>query len=455
MIRPQVLGAWLSLVLLSLAIETAAAGDASEASPQFLVGVAKRDITPPIGMPMWGYGARHDALSVGVMDPLWAKCIVIAAGKDRVALVGTDLGRGPTVQMMQQIRQQLHEVGIEHVLITGSHSHHGPVIELTDREGYGKGRFDVAVKYAQQLPEQLVAVILEANKNLQPAKVGVGKRNVTLNRNRHTKREPRVTDPMLAVIRFDSLEGQPLAVLTNFAAHPVMTEESDLRYSADYVGAMHAAVEEALQTTSVFMQGAAGDMSPNSPSGVSGPQQFGRHLGGQVVEIAKSISTAAPAKPSIEGRVDHWKFATRVKFSNPWIQAVFARAFFPELTRNIAEEWANGITAELDTVLINDQIALVGGSGEFFCNHSNRLKERAYVEHTLFCGYCNGHNLYFPTIEAASEGGYGADPTVSPVELGAGEQMMNRALQNLYIMLDKFQGDAAVGFQSVPQSGTP
>jgi hypothetical protein len=44
---------------------------------------------------------------------------------------------------------------------------------------------------------------------------------------------------------------------------------------------------------------------------------------------------------------------------------------------------------------------------------------------------------YFPTIEAVSEGGYGADVYVSPVEVGAGEQMINRALTNIYVMLGR------------------
>jgi hypothetical protein len=79
----------------------------------------------------------------------------------------------------------------------------------------------------------------------------------------------------------------------------------------------------------------------------------------------------------------------------------------------------------------------VGGSGEFFCNHANRLKARAYVKHTLFFGYCNGHGMYFPTIEAASEGGYGADAGVSLAELGAGERMMDKALLNIYVLTRK------------------
>ena len=214
---------------------------------------------------MWGYGARHDAPSEGTLDPLMAKAIVIAAGDDKVALVGIDLGRGPTEAMMKIIRQEIAaKAGIRHVLITGSHTHHGPVIELTDEPGLGKGKFDVAVAYSKKLPHLLVEAILDADKDLKPAKIGVATESVTLNRNRHTKREPKATDPMLAVLRFDDLAGKPIAVLVNFAAHPVMTDEKILKYSADYPGFLKNKVEAELSTKCVFMQGASGDMSPNA-----------------------------------------------------------------------------------------------------------------------------------------------------------------------------------------------
>ena len=57
-------------------------------------GAAKADITPPIGFPMWGYAARHDKPSVGVLDPLFARALVLKAGEVKIALVGLDLGRG-------------------------------------------------------------------------------------------------------------------------------------------------------------------------------------------------------------------------------------------------------------------------------------------------------------------------------------------------------------------------
>ncbi len=412
--------------------------------PAFLVGAADCDLTPQAAMPMWGYGARHDLLSNGVLDNLTAKALVIAAGDQKLAVVGTDLGRGPTVPMMAKIRAALAEkAGIHHVIISGSHSHHGPVIELTDRDGHGKGKFDASVAYAAALPDKLIDVVLAADKAAKPARIGVANKQHALNRNRHSKRLPKPTDPLLNVVRFDDVDGKLIAVLVNFAAHPTMIDEMILKYSADYPGHMKRKVEKELGALCVFMQGASGDMSANPPPGVEGPQQFGEHLADHVLELARGCQTQAPAKPSLKGKTDRYLMGFRIDMTNPLIQAAFARAFFPELVRNFTAEMKDGIPVELNTVLLNEEIAMVSGSGEFFCNHAVRLRERAYVPHTLFFGYANGHNLYFPTIEAASEGGYGGDPQVSPVELGAGESLMNQALINLYAMLKKFSPEPA------------
>jgi hypothetical protein len=388
---------------------------------------------------MWGYGARHDAPAQGALDPLMARAVVLAAGDDKVAIVGADLGRGPTAARMTAIRQEVAEkAGIRHVLVAGSHTHHGPVIELTDEPGLGRGKFDAAVGYSQGLPRRLAGAILDADKALRPARIGVATASVALNRNRQSRREPKATDPTLAVVRLDDTEGRPIAVLVNFAAHPVMTDPKVLRYSADYPGFLRNKVEAELSTVCVFMQGAAGDMSTNPGDGQRGPKGYGEALADHVLTLTRSVRTDAPEHPSVKGTVDTFRFGTRVDLNDPKVTGAYERAFFPEIARSYAREFGGGLAVELSTVLVNGELALVGGPGEFFCEHANRLRARSYVKHTLFFGYCNGHAMYFPTIEAASEGGYGADPGVSFAELGAGERLMDRALLNIYRMQGKF-----------------
>ncbi|NIA14388.1 MAG: hypothetical protein GWP08_09915 [Nitrospiraceae bacterium] len=407
---------------------------------EFRVGFAKQDITPTKPMPMWGYGARHDAMSEGVRDPLFAKAVVIDAGEEKLALVGLDLGRSPRADMMDRIRAAVKaSSGVTFVMLSGSHTHHGPVIELLDEEGKGKGKFDDAVAYVAELEGKLIAVIEEAAGQVQDARIGWGSAEVLMNRNRHTKIEPKPTDSELSVIRFDDLEGNPIALMVNYAAHPTMLPGEDLRFSAEWPGQMMYAVENELSTNVGFLQGAAGDMSCKPSAETKGIELFGKAMGAEVVKIARAIETHVPEQPSIKGMDEDFEFDTRLPVDNPIVEGLLAKAFFPEFAKAAFEEMkGDKITPHLTTILVNEELALVGGSGEFFCNHANRLKARVREVKTIFVGYCNGHHMYFPTIEAASEGGYGADPKVSWVPLGAGEQMMNKALINIYTMLGKY-----------------
>ena len=415
---------------------------AQASAATFKVGFAQRDITPTKPVPMWGYGARHNLLSQGVRDPLHAKAVVIDAGKEKLAIVGMDLGRGPRTDMMERIRQQVKSgSGVGFVMISGSHAHSGPVIELRDKPGEGKGVYDDAIAYTVELEKKLIDVVNEAAGKTQDARIGWGSAKVDMNRNRHSKIEPKPVDSELSVLRFDDLRGKPIALVVNFAAHPTILSGAELRFSAEYPGQMMNEVERVLGSPCVFMQGAAGDLSVRTTEKTGGIEAFGKALAAEVLTIAKAIQASAPAKPSIQGRDETFTFKTRLDLQNPLVQLLFGQAFFPELAAACMDNdvQKNTIRPHLTTVLVNGELALVGGSGEFFSDHSNRLKARSRAKKTLFFGYCNGHHMYFPTIEAAAEGGYGADPKVSWVALGAGELMTNKALINIYEMMGKYE----------------
>ena len=91
----------------------------------------------------------------------------------------------------------------------------------------------------------------------------------------------------------------------------------------------------------------------------------------------------------------------------------------------------------MTTALLDGRIGFVGVSGELFTSHAIHLKRRARLDHLMVFGCCNDYQQYFPTIEAVAEGGYGADTTVSPIEIGAGERMMDQALMDLLDLRSK------------------
>src|SRR5438034_3555007 len=400
------------------------------AADDLKAGAAKIDITPPVGYAMWGYGARHDSPSVGVLDPLLARALVLAVGNEKIALVSLDLGRAPSRQSTQAIRAKVKEAaGIEHIFLCASHTHHGPVLELDNWP-------DAKHSYVHELEQKLADVIIEADKNLHPARIGFASKEVPFNRNRHSKLAEKPVDREFLVLRVEDLDGKPIAHAANFAAHPVMREARDLRFSADYPGPLAAVVEKETGVPCLFLQGAAGDLSAN-PGMDAGPDRFGQRLGQLALEMAKTIHCEPAVKHQLLTSEDDFRFKSRIDLANPAIKAGYVHAFFQGIVDFYDREYQEGVRPHLTTALLEGKIGIVGVSGEFFCGHSLSLKKRARLQHLLFLGYCNDYHQYLSTIEAASEGGYGADATVSAAEVGAGELMMNRTLIHLYQMRGK------------------
>jgi hypothetical protein len=414
----------------TLALLCVLAARALAAAQGLQAGAARVDITPPLGGPMWGYAARHDAPSVGVRDRLHARVLVLAAGKERVAVVSLDLGRAPPRDSTAAIRKRVRQAaGVGHVFLVASHTHHGPVLELPDWPG-GKN------PYVRRLERKLADVILDAAKQLRPARLGVVSKSVAWNRNRHSRRPDAPVDRELIAVRVEDSSGKPVAHLVNFAAHPTMRDPKELKFSADYPGALAALVEKETGAPCLFLQGAAGDLSANA--GGRTPDAFGRALGRDVLTMAASARCTL-AKGDLRVREHDFTFRKRVDLSNPLVRAGLNYAFFKGIVDFYEREYREGVRPHLTTALLANKIGLVGVSGEFFCGHALRLKRRARLEHLLFLGYCNDYQQYFPTIEAAAEGGYGTEPYVSPAEVGAGERVMDRALIDLYEMRGKLK----------------
>src|SRR5437762_13378294 len=68
---------------------------ASAPGAMLRAGAAEVDITPPPGLPMYGYFDRikHDQLATGTLDALAARGLVLVAGELRAARGDADRGR--------------------------------------------------------------------------------------------------------------------------------------------------------------------------------------------------------------------------------------------------------------------------------------------------------------------------------------------------------------------------
>src|SRR5262249_45480197 len=159
--------------------------------------------------------------------------------------------------------------------LVASHTHNGPVLELDDWP-------TPETSYVRRLEQKLADVVLQANRNRRPARLGVASTTTAFNRNRHSRRPEKPVDPALLGLRVEDSAGKPIAHAITFAAHPTMLDSKGRQFSADYPGVLAGLIEQETKAPCLFLQGAAGDLSPNREKG-GDPKAFGTALGREVL----------------------------------------------------------------------------------------------------------------------------------------------------------------------------
>ena len=104
-------------------------------------------------------------------------------------------------------------------------------------------------------------------------------------------------DPEIGVLRFDRMDGTPLAVVFNFACHPIQGVPN-LGNTADMSGLAATTIEESLShdCMALFVQGCGGDINPALYKDVENPrdaQTLGNQLALSTLKAVHSIETTA------------------------------------------------------------------------------------------------------------------------------------------------------------------
>lgn len=437
-----------SLLILCLAV---CLFPAAALGAELKAGVAKVDITPPTGTRMWGYFDRQSGAQ-GTLDPLYARVLVLDVGEKRLAMVDLDLGRTFGPASLERLRAAAKQSsGISYVLVQATHTHAGPVI--MDDYPSGPPAWETAAL------EKIGKAIHEAQEHLVPAQLGTGygatyigynrrrvnpDGTVTMFWNNPTRVPTAPVDPTVSVLRVDTAEGKPLAVLVNYSCHAVVLGPDNLQFSADFPGQMTQIVEKAFGSNPplcFFLQGAPGDINsyyaaiPLPENAIGRRDWTGRHLGEEAARVAQAIHTQAAADPSLDFVEDTLPFHLRwnpEKFRQGMI-AAYGNDFIKNFAAQIRENWQLPVA----TVLINKRIAMMTMPGEPFVEFQTNWRDRCPVPDAFFLGYANGYYGYFPTLKAATEGGYGTASTTTWIEVGAGETMVDHALMRTYEMLGR------------------
>src|SRR5262245_54813545 len=239
------------------------------------VGLARTEITPPVGIHhrFWG-AARHDR-ATGVHRPLLADVLVLAPsrGSDspvvRVQLDLLGLTAGQQTELTGAVAEAAG-VPPEAMLIAYSHSHSSAMLS-PDRVEIPGGH--LIAPYLEELTEKLSSACRQAVADRREAilTLAAGRCGLAANRDHWDEvyggyvcgtNPDAPADDTVVVGRLSDLGGRLVGTIVNYACHPTTLAWENTLLSRDYVGAMREVGERATGAPCVFVAGAGRDLGP-------------------------------------------------------------------------------------------------------------------------------------------------------------------------------------------------
>lgn len=238
-----------------------------------LLGVARVDITPPVGIRNRHWGAATVDVGEGIHRPFALTTLAIADA-DRAGLVllvavdGADWRRVDDWERLQERALPALELGPEQLLVNFSHTHSGPDLCAAHADLPGG---ELIGAYMEALTTAVVDAGREAIAALAPGAIDwtTGRCDVAVNRDLYLEDRALVgfnpevaADDTVLVGRATRADGSALATIVNYACHPTTLGWENHDLSPDYIGALRETVEGDTGALCLFFQGASGDLSP-------------------------------------------------------------------------------------------------------------------------------------------------------------------------------------------------
>lgn len=265
-------------------------------------GAAKVEITGN------GSGKIDDPLYAGidpglVNDPLYVKALIVKNEETMAVIVSLDAVAVAEIgsignSFLTNVRSRLREeIGVEpeNTLFNASHGHGVICTDIEER----------TVQAAMEAFDQMVPVCVGAGRGYED--------RITENRRVRLKNGGEAdvrrayplppdgevagvgpVDPQIGLLRFDRLDGRTLAVVYNFACHPILGVPGG-GITADITGFASTLIEEHLghDAIALFLQGCAGDINPGSYKSTDIPKDaepLGNMLGLSAIRALREIT---------------------------------------------------------------------------------------------------------------------------------------------------------------------
>ena len=412
--------------------ETNIKSQKSATGPGFRAAVVKKNITPSDSQYLLGYGERR---SEGVLDSIFHRIVAIDDGTKQFFIISSDICLFSPSEYDKVAAKLQKQYGIEPVDVwwTVTHTHSAPEVGVPGIYGTYMGeriKHEIDAAYTALVEQELINGILEARKNLEPARLGVGWGFSQANINRRALdidgkaslglNPDGAVDRRIGLLRIDKEDGSPMALISNYPIHGTVLGGQNLLISGDVAGIVSEYVEQEIGAPVLFINGAAGNLAPiysvypTPESGHLG--QFRVLLGDKILEANRRILSTTKEVKLNSGALT---VKTPRKPGLGWP---------PDLDAYTSTDNGNKmVKLPVRFLTINDDIAIWSAPVELFNEISNEVRDRSPFPFTFYFGYTNGWLGYMPTASAWPHGGYEVE-RVSPFTPSAETELKDAVL---------------------------
>ena len=394
---------------------------------QIRAGVARADITPPLGTLLMGYPKPR--ISDNVLDPLTVTALAMTNKSDKTIL----LSISTTVidnEITDAIRKAVSEkTGYDYynINVFAWQIHSGPATQSC--WGWNDANrpycFDILIPAC-------VKAAIDAIADLGEVEIGIGttKSDVGCNR-RELLEDGTVTlgqnpwgpyDSTMTAIRFIR-DGKPYANIIHYGAHPTAIGATN-DITKDWPGIMVDRVESIVGGMTLFVNGAVGDIGPRPSEGetahvgIEGMREVGYRAGHDAVLACKSVKQFSktdleiisedifiPYQPLADEKTALEKMNEYKNKREPGMMEAEYQYWLHVVEEYKKESPLKELTYR-QTITKIGTVALVPFPGEPFAEIVLRLRLHSPITHTLSISTANGSYGYMVTNEAYVRGGY-------------------------------------------------
>lgn len=225
---------------------------------------------------IWLAGFHNSRPAQSVLDPLWARAMVLESGEISLALCVIDMigfGNDEVISTRKMILEANPD--LDYVIISSTHVHSSP--DLMGMWGPSEFKRGVSPEYLRQVQEGIKTAILQAYETRKPAKFKFAEEKEKLKPLVGDTRPPQVFDASLKLMQvLDAESGKTIGTLMNWGNHPETLWSQNIQLSSDFADPWRNLVEEGIEVNdsikidgvggvAIFLNGAVGGLMTTFP----------------------------------------------------------------------------------------------------------------------------------------------------------------------------------------------